>query len=230
MNQGCYVSIHLLSMAALHLYFSLSPSCIISASISCFFSIRKTLFGLFVLICVCACVFLWHIIPHVCFPRDVCSAPLAEYECVRWMDRWRERERERVENVSVIKLLPLSRRQMSSSLSPDPSISISSTPQLLYTSILSLLFLSNLMYSCYFSLTYFYCLSSPSSSEKQGWTDILGHLSIPWLFDQPDNLLRSLKYLSKTDLFIIKSKFSFLKASKAARNVCNNSFTVGLCF
>lgn len=154
-------------------------------------------------LCVCMCVSVTYNPSCLFFPDTSVQLP---WQSTSVWDGWidGEREREREENVSVIKLLPLSHHQMSSSLSPDPSISISSTPQLLYTSILSSLFLSNLMYSCYFSLTYFYCLSSPSSSEKQGWTDILGHLSIPWLFDQPDNLLRSLKYLSKTDLFIIK--------------------------
>lgn len=154
-------------------------------------------------LCLCVCVFLWHIIPHVCFSQiRLFSSPGREWVCE--MDGEREREGGKCLCNQTPPSLSLSLCQTSSSLSPDPSISISSTPQLLYTSIYHHSF-----FLAWCTLAIFLSLTSTLSPHlhhlrNMGRTDILGNLSIPWLFDQPDILLRSLKYLSKTDLFIIK--------------------------
>ncbi len=138
------------------------------------------------------------------FPRYVCSALLAESKCVRWMDRWRDWEKEGGKCLCNQTPPSPSLLQTSSSLSPGPSISISSTPQSLYTSISHhSFFLAWCTLPIFLSLTLL--LSFLTFIIWQTETnELLLKLPALWLFDQPDNLLRSFKYLSKTDLFIIK--------------------------
>ncbi len=152
MNAVAYVSVHL-SLAVLHLYFRPFPSCIISASISFFFSFWKTLFGVFVLICVHACVSVTYNPSCLFFPDT--SVRLSWQRASVW-DGWidGETERKRVENVSVIKLLPLplssKRAHLSLLVPPFPSAQLPNH----FIPLFSSLFLSSLMYSSYFSLTH----------------------------------------------------------------------------
>ncbi len=123
------MSVHL-SLVAFYLYSRPSPSCIISASFSFFFSFRKTVFSVFVLICVHECVSVTYNPSCLFFPDT--SVRLPWQRASAW-DGWTdgETERKRVENVSVIKLLPLSlslsskRAHLSLLVPPFPSAQLS---------------------------------------------------------------------------------------------------------